>query len=93
MKRIFLSLLLVAVSANVSAQEAADKKFQAGLVAGFGMNFQKMETKKLESNGVGTDLTIGANVNIGLTETIGFTTGAEFDFETLKYRASTEPIY
>jgi len=93
MKRIFLSLLLVAVSANVAAQEAADKKFQAGLVAGFGMNFQKMETKKLESNGVGTDLTIGANVNIGLTETIGFTTGAEFDFETLKYRASTEPIY
>ncbi len=94
MKGIFLSLAIIAISSAVLAQEAADKKYQAGIVAGFGMNFQKMETKKLVSNGVGTDLTIGANVNIGFTETIGLTTGVEFDFESLKYAAADgENIY
>ena len=94
MKRVVLTLALITVSVASIAQDAADKKYQAGIVAGFGMNFQKMETKRLERNGVGTDLTIGANVNIGITETIGFTTGVEFDFETLKYRAAAgENIY
>ncbi len=35
----------------------------------------------------GNDLTVGANVNFSLSETIGFCTGLEFDFETLKYSA------
>jgi hypothetical protein len=42
----------------------------------------------MATNGVGSDLTIGANVNFGLTETIAFTTGAEFDFSTLKYKSA-----
>lgn len=94
MKQLFLSLTVIALSGSVMAQEAADKKYQAGLVAGFGMNFQNMETKKIVTDGVGTDLTIGANINMGITETIGFTTGVEFDFETLKYKAADgENIY
>lgn len=94
MKQLFLSLTIIALSGAVCAQEAEGKKYQAGLVAGFGMNFQNMETKKLVTNGIGTDLTIGANVNIGFTETIGLTTGVEFDFETLKYKAADgENIY
>ena len=75
------------------AQEAAEKKVQAGLVAGVGLNFQKMGTKKIESNGVGSDLTIGANVNFSFNETIGFNTGIEFDFETLKYKAAENVYY
>ena len=94
MKRVLLTLALIAITGSSMAQEAADKKYQAGLVTGFGTNFQSMETKKIVANGIGTDFTIGANVNISLTETIGFTTGAEFDFETLKYKAADgENIY
>ncbi len=87
MKKLLLGLALVACVTTVKAQDAADKKIQAGLVAGFGLNFQQMGTKLMESNGVGNDLTIGANINFGLTETIGLSTGIEFDFETLKYKA------
>lgn len=83
-----LTLTILSLASSLFAQEAADKTVQAGLVTGLGMNFQRMETKKLESGGVGLDLTLGANVNFALTETIGFNTGIEFDFETLKYEAT-----
>ena len=93
MKKILLGLLVVGFSGATMAQEAADKNVQAGLVAGFGMNFQKMGTKLMDKNGVGTDLTIGMNVNFNLNETVGINTGVEFDFETLKYKASGSPVY
>lgn len=88
MKKIVLSVIALGISLGSIAQDAADKKVQAGLVAGFGLNFQKMGTSYLETDGLGNDLTIGSNVIFGLTETIGFTTGAEFDFSTVKYKAA-----
>lgn len=93
MKRLYITTLIVALTGGLFAQEAANKKVQAGLVAGFGINFQKMGTKLIDSDGIGNDLTIGANANFSLTETIGLNTGIEFDFETLKYKAGTTPIY
>jgi hypothetical protein len=75
------------------AQDAADKTFQAGLVTGFGVNFQKMGTTKINTNGLGNDLTIGMNMNFSFNETIGLTTGLEFDFETLKYVTAGENFY
>lgn len=93
MKRLLFGLTLVALSSTAMAQEAADKKYQAGLIAGFGLNFQEMGTTRLASAGAGTDFTLGANVNIGLTETIAFTTGAEFDFSRLRFNAGADPVY
>jgi hypothetical protein len=94
MKRIILGLTILAFATGVNAQDAADKKVQAGLVVGYGMNFQKMGTKLMESDGVGSDLTLGANVNFSFTETIGLSTGIEFDFETLKYKSPAgNPVY
>lgn len=93
MKKILLGLAISAFALNIQAQEAADKKIQAGLVAGFGLNFQKMDTKLLATNGIGTDLTIGANINFSFNETIGFCTGVEFDFESLKFKEGISPVY
>lgn len=93
MKKIIVAALSLCIVSGVFAQEAADKKVQAGLVTGFGINFQKMGTKLMESNGVGNDLTIGANVVFGFNETIGLCTGVEFDFETLKYKSAASPVY
>ena len=94
MKRIILGLTILALGTGVNAQDAADKKVQAGLVVGYGMNFQKMGTKLMQSNGVGSDLTLGANINFSFTETIGLSTGIEFDFETLKYKSPGDnPAY
>jgi hypothetical protein len=88
MKRITLSILALGLSMNSFAQEAADKDVQAGLVFGAGLAMQSLGTNYMASNGTGTDLSIGANVNFSLTETIGFCTGLEFDFETLKYKSA-----
>ncbi len=88
MKRIVVGVLILSSMFQVSAQEAADKKVQAGLVFGYGMAFQKMGTKYLKTNGIGSDLTIGANLNYGFNDNIGLNVGLEFDFETLKYKVA-----
>jgi len=93
MKRLLFGLIVLALSTTANAQDAAGKKYQAGLVTGFGMNFQDMGTTRMESLGAGTDVTLGANVNIGFTETIALTTGIEFDFERLRFRAGPNPVY
>lgn len=93
MKNLILLVCAGLLGTGVYAQDAAEKNVQAGLIAGFGINMQKMGTKLVEKDGLGTDLTIGANVNFSFNETIGLTTGIEFDFETLKYKAGATPIY
>lgn len=87
MQKILLSLILASVAQISFGQEAADKKFQGGLVAGFGMNFQNMGTKYVEKDGVGTDMLIGGNLNYMFNETIGLTTGLEFEFSTTKFKS------
>lgn len=93
MKKIVLTLISFSIVASANAQDAADKSFQAGLVFGAGMNFQKMGTKLMNSNGAGSDLTIGGNMNIMFNETIGLTTGIEFDFNTTKFKPGTANVY
>jgi hypothetical protein len=67
---------------------------QAGLTMAIGPNFQKMGTKIVTSDGAGLDLTIGMNANWSFNENLGFNTGVEFDFSTLKYKTSaSEEIY
>ena len=94
MKKTLLGLIIIGASAGVMAQEAADKKVQAGLTMAIGPNFQKMGTKIMDKDGAGLDLTIGMNANFGFNENIGLCTGLEFDFSTVKYKTSaTEQIY
>ena len=93
MKHIILSLSIVTMSTSLFAQDAADKKVQAGLVAGMGMNFTEMGTTKFATDGIGTDLTIGTNVIFSINETIGFCTGLEIDFTTLKFRTAGDHVY
>lgn len=94
MKKVLLTIAGLGFALGTFAQDAAERKVQAGIVAGAGMSFQKMGTKNLATNGIGGDLTIGANVNFSFNNTIGFCTGLEFDFSTLKYKSNTSsPIF
>ena len=88
MKKILFTVFVFEAIFTSFAQEAADKKIQGGLIFNAGLNFQEMGTKRIETNGVGTDLTVGANIIYNITETIGFQTGLEFDFESLKYKST-----
>jgi hypothetical protein len=95
MKKLVLSAIILGFTITLQAQDAADRKVQAGLVLGTGINIQKMGTKNFTTNGVGADLTIGANVNFALKENIGFNTGLEFDFSNTKYKPTgiTGPVF
>ncbi|MCO5259273.1 MAG: PorT family protein [Crocinitomicaceae bacterium] len=92
MKKIVLGLMILSISSVLNAQSAAEKKFQGGLTAGFGINFQNMGTKLIEKDGVGTDLFIGGALNFGFTDNIGFSTGLEFAFSNTKFKSGPSPI-
>ena len=93
MKKIVLGLAFLGFIGGVQAQEAADKKVQAGLVVGGGMNFQKGLAEDLATLGAGSDWTIGANLNYTFNETVGICTGVEFDFSTFKYTNKNKSVY
>lgn len=93
MKKIIILAVALTTSIASMAQEAANKKFQAGIAAGFGMNFQNMGTKYLDKDGVGTDLLIGANMNYMFHDNIGLTTGVEFEFSNTKFKSGAFPLY
>jgi hypothetical protein len=93
MKKLLLGIIVLGISGATMAQDAADKKVQAGLVFGTGANFQKVGTKLLTTDGAGSDWTVGTNLNFTFNETVGFCTGLEFDFETLKYATAGDAIY
>ena len=88
MKKILLAIAIIGLSTGVMAQEAADKKVQAGLALAIGPNFQKLGTKLIANDGAGIDLTIGMNLNYSFNENVGFNSGVEFDFSTVKYKTS-----
>lgn len=93
MKNFFVGLFSIGILTSAFTQEAADKKVQAGLVFGAGINMIKPGTKMISTNGVGSDLTVGMNLNFSFTPTIAFNTGLEFDFESIKYKNGNTSIY
>lgn len=84
----FISNLLLSFS-----QVMSDKKIQAGLTSGIGLNFINPNSKYFSRNGVGSDLTIGMNFNYNYTNNLGLFSGLEFDFETLKYKTDSTLFY
>lgn len=93
MKKIVYSLFAISLTIGVFAQEAADRKVQAGLVFGTGVNFQKSNTKNFKVDGATANLSVGAVINIGFNNNIGLSTGLEFDFDNLKYTPNVPMFY
>lgn len=88
MKKLIIACVGLGFAFQGFAQEAAEKKIQAGIIIGTGMNFQRMGTKNMSKNGVGGDFNIGANLNFGLNDNIAICTGLELDFSSTKFKAS-----
>jgi hypothetical protein len=89
MKKYLFTIAILGFLNTINAQEAAEKKVQAGLIVGSGVNFQKMLTQNMDANGLGWDWTVGMNTVFNFSETIGLNTGVEFDFNSLKYKPSS----
>ena len=94
MKKILLLIAGISFGMNSMAQDAEGKEVQAGLVFGTSILMQNVTSDYFQKgDGLSNDLSIGMNVNFSLTESIGFCTGLEFDFETLKYQATNNNLY
>ena len=90
----YLGIVLFGVNLSY-AQGTATKRLQAGMTGNFGLNFQKMGSKKMDVDGVGSDLSVGVLIHTSFknSNNIGLATGLEFDFETLKYQAGADSVF
>jgi hypothetical protein len=93
--KISLVVILFFTIHIANAQSVSAKKIQAGMTGNFGLNFQKMGSDKMLSNGVGTDLSLGVIIHTSFksSSNLGLATGLEFDFETLKYKAGDSAVF
>ena len=90
----YLGIVLFGINLSY-AQGTATKRLQAGMTGNFGLNFQKMGSKKMDVNGVGSDLSVGVLIHTSFknSNNIGLATGLEFDFETLNYKAGADSVF
>jgi hypothetical protein len=90
----FLGIVLFSLSLSY-AQGTETKRLQAGMTGNFGLNFQKMGSKKMDVDGVGSDLSVGVILHTSFknSSNLGLATGLEFDFETLNYKAGDSAVF
>lgn len=88
---IFLFVLIT--STIVRAQEVNSKKIQMGISLGSSLNFNRVDTKLIEALNPAYDLSIGMNIIKNFNENLGFNTGIEFDFSSMKYKFNDTAFY
>lgn len=81
MKKLLSLVLIAGIGFGANAQE---KKFQVGLVLGPTFNWTKVQTTKIERNGIGNGFTIGVGGNYLFNKNIGIASGIQFDLESFK---------
>ncbi len=81
MKKLLSLVLLTTFGLGATAQ---DKKFQLGLVLGPTFNWTKIQTTKIERQGIGNGFTIGIGGNYMFNDNVGFASGIQFDLESFK---------
>jgi len=81
MKKLFSIILILGISVTAFSQ---DKKLRAGLVTGMTTNWVKIQTNKIERNGIGAGFTIGMVADYHINDNISFSSGVQFDLESFK---------
>lgn len=81
MKRLLSIALISGIAFGANAQ---DKKIRAGLVTGFTVNSTKINSTKIEKNGLGAGFTIGMAGDYNINDNIAVATGIQFDLESFK---------
>ena len=81
MKKVFSFVLIACLGLSANAQQ---KKFRAGLVTGTTVSWLKVQTKKIERNGVGNGFTIGMAADYRINNNISVSSGVQFDLESFK---------
>ncbi len=89
----FIFVLSLLLSNIVRSQEENAKKIQMGISLGTSLNFNRVDTKLLEALNPAYDLSIGMNIIKNFNENLGFNTGVEFDFSSMKYQFNDTAFY
>jgi hypothetical protein len=84
-KLTIIAIILSCVAMHGLSQENNDKKIQMGIVLGSSLNLNNTDTKIIKTNNPGYDFTIGMNLIKNFNQNLGFNTGIEFDFSSMKY--------
>lgn len=84
MKNLLIVPIIILSVMSLQAQEAAEKKFLAGLTLGTGLNFNQPQTNKIESR-VGADQTAGMVLDWHFLDNIALSTGLEFEFNRFRH--------
>lgn len=85
MKKLLIIGLAFSFVTSISAQEAADKGTQFGLVLGAGFNSTRPETNLISKAGAGSDLLVGMSLDWHFMDNIALSTGLEFEFQRFKH--------
>lgn len=89
MKKIFSLLLIVSISLSGISQ---DKKLRAGLVLGSTTNWLKIQTTKIDKDGVGFGFTIGLAADYRINNNISFSSGLQFDLESFRVNYGSDDL-
>lgn len=91
----YSTFLVLLIAGICFGQESEDKKVQAGLTFGSGINLNTPSTKKMSIDGAGSAFTAGLTFNYKLANNIAICSGAEIDFEKNRIKPSdiTSPSY
>ena len=89
MKKVFSFILIACVYLTASGQ---DKKLRAGLVTGTTFSWVKVQTNKIQRNGIGNGFTIGMAADYKINNNISLSTGIQFDLEAFKINYGGEDL-
>jgi hypothetical protein len=92
MKKLLIVITASLFFGGLNAQDAADKKVQAGLVLGAGLNFTQPETNLISRASAGSDLVVGMSVDWHFLDNIALSTGIEFEFDRFRH-AFNDSVY
>ena len=81
MKKLISFILILGITVTSFGQE---KKLRAGLVTGMTTNWVKVQTTKIDRNGIGAGFTIGMVMDYKINNNIVFASGIQFDLESFK---------
>lgn len=92
MKKLLILMTTSLFLGGVTAQDAADKKVQAGLVLGSSINFTQPETNLISRASVGGGVHVGMSLDWHFLDNIALSTGLEFDFDRFRH-SYNESVY
>lgn len=91
MKKILTFSLALGLMFSAYCQDAADKKFQAGITVGGALSFNSPKTNTISAN-TGGDFLVGMAFDWNFSKNVALSSGVSFDFNSFQ-TSYVQPVY